>query len=59
MSSKYGDRQQPEPASGGPKNPWSLARRLTVWYLCWFFILACVVTGFYYGGLDPRLRESR
>ena len=52
MSSRNGEHRQPKPAPRGPKGPWSLARRLTFWYLCWFFTLGCVVTAFYYWGLS-------
>ena len=51
MYSKYGERQQPEPALRGPKISGSLARRLTVWYMSWYLALACVVTAFYFVGL--------
>ena len=66
MSSRNVERPQPKPAPRGPNGPWSLARRLTVWYLVYLFTLGCMVTAFYYWGLnqgfanvdDDLLREK-
>ena len=58
MSSKHETEPTPDPPPRPPRQRWSLAATLTLWYALAAFAIVCVATGLMYAGLVKYLDQD-